>query len=87
MCFRGLEATCHENGLLLHLTKYIGNILCRLGMSSCKDISTPSSPTDKLALSDSDKFHDETLFCSIVGGLQYLIFTRPDISYAINKVS
>lgn len=29
---------------------------------------------------------DATLYRSVVGALQYLQFTRPDISYAVNKV-
>ncbi|GJT79051.1 ribonuclease H-like domain-containing protein [Tanacetum coccineum] len=29
---------------------------------------------------------DPTLYCSLAGGLQYLIFTRPDLSYAVQQV-
>ncbi|KAM0070796.1 putative RNA-directed DNA polymerase [Helianthus debilis subsp. tardiflorus] len=34
-----------------------------------------------------DLFSDATLYRSIVGALQYLTITRPDISYAVNQVS
>jgi hypothetical protein len=32
-------------------------------------------------------FPDHTLFCSTVGTLQYLSITRPDIAFAVNKLS
>ncbi|XP_035551021.1 uncharacterized mitochondrial protein AtMg00810-like [Juglans regia] len=35
---------------------------------------------------DNPNFEDVTLYHSIVGGLQYLSVTRPDISYSVNKV-
>jgi hypothetical protein len=34
-----------------------------------------------------DAFHDPTLFRSMVGALQYLTITRPDLTYAVNYVS
>ncbi|KAF5468349.1 hypothetical protein F2P56_012507 [Juglans regia] len=40
----------------------------------------------KLSQYDSPEFEDSTLFRSIVGGLQYLSLTRPDIAFAVNKV-
>lgn len=32
-------------------------------------------------------FHDPTLYRSIMGMLQYFIFTKPDIIYFVNQVS
>ncbi|XP_058003749.1 uncharacterized mitochondrial protein AtMg00810-like [Hevea brasiliensis] len=55
-------------------------------MSTCSPVST-ATPFDKLSAKDGQPFYDETLFQSIVGGLQYLTFTRPDIAFAVNKVS
>ncbi|CAM8920824.1 unnamed protein product [Rhodiola kirilowii] len=57
-------------------------------MENCKATSTPLSLTSKLTrdaghpLSDDDAFK----YRSMVGGLQYLTLTRPDISFAVNKV-
>nr|GEU50481.1 ribonuclease H-like domain-containing protein [Tanacetum cinerariifolium] len=36
--------------------------------------------------SDGDLISDLTLYRSLAGGLQYLTFTRPDISYAVQQV-
>lgn len=32
-------------------------------------------------------FNDPTLYRSLVGALQYLIITRPDLSYVVNQAS
>ena len=40
----------------------------------------------KLTKTGSDLFSDPTLYRSVVGALQYLTITRPEISLAVNKV-
>ena len=56
-------------------------------MLKCKTASTPMSSTDKLTALDGDPLSsdDATEYRSIVGGLQYLLITRPDISFAVNR--
>lgn len=46
--------------------------------------ATPVTLQNKFKSSDSISV-DATLFRSIVGALKYLTFTRPDITYAVNK--
>ncbi|XP_019246536.1 PREDICTED: uncharacterized protein LOC109226198 [Nicotiana attenuata] len=48
---------------------------------------TPISLKLSLHSNDSPSFSDPTLYSSLVGGLQYLTFTRPDIAFAVNQVS
>ncbi|XP_021751708.1 uncharacterized protein LOC110717351 [Chenopodium quinoa] len=50
-------------------------------MSTCKPSSTP---VDMSATSGSI-FDDPTLYRSLAGALQYLTFTRPDISYVVQQ--
>ncbi|XP_037493943.1 uncharacterized mitochondrial protein AtMg00810-like [Jatropha curcas] len=58
----------------------------RASMSSCKPCATPVDLSSKLSASDGPLFHDPTLYCSPAGALQYLTFTRPDISYAVQQI-
>ena len=68
--------------------KYALDLLHRVSMENCKPTSTPLSTSDQLArvsgrpLSTDDSFR----YRNVVGGLQYLTLTRPDISFAVNKV-
>ena len=72
-------------GLMLHQHKYILDILTRAGMTSCKSIDTLVSPSKVILLPD-HSFFDPTRFRQIVGALQYLTFTCPDICFAVNRV-
>ncbi|GJR35781.1 ribonuclease H-like domain-containing protein [Tanacetum coccineum] len=42
--------------------------------------------TDSKLSADGDPVSNPTLYCSLAGALQYLTFTRPDISYAVQQV-
>ena len=54
-------------------------------MLQCKSVDTPICTRHSHSLSVA-KFRDPTLYRSIVGGLQYLTFTCPDLTYAVNYV-
>lgn len=64
------------------------DILTRVGMSNCKPSPTPLSVSEKLSLYDGVALstEDSTRYRSIVGALQYLTLTRPDLAYSVNKV-
>jgi histone deacetylase 1/2 len=86
--FLGIEVTHFDSGLTLSQHKYSMDLLRRAGMLQCKSATTPMSATDKLSALDGDLLssEDATEYRSIVGGLQYLTITRPDVSYAVNRV-
>lgn len=54
-------------------------------MLDCMSINTPLAQKHDLHLSDAP-LDNETHYRSIVGALQYLTLTRPDLSYAVNLV-
>ena len=56
-------------------------------MDGAKDVITPLSATEPLSPNDASPSVDATPYRKLVGSLQYLAFTRPDISFAINKLS
>ena len=51
-------------------------------MANCKPLSTPCPLSSAVSHKHTEDSH---LYRRIVGALQYLNFTRPDISYAINQ--
>lgn len=87
--FLGIEVTHPStDGLLLTQKKYSAELLHRAGMLKCQPANTPMTSTDRLCNSDgvSLSSDDATQYRSIVGGLEYLIVTRPDLSYVVNRV-
>ena len=56
-------------------------------MTQAKPTSTLMCSNQKLPLSDSKEFDDPTIYRSTIGALQYLTMTRPNISFAVNKLS
>jgi histone deacetylase 1/2 len=77
-----------QSDLILTQEKYASQLLAKVGMQDCKSAPTPLSSTEQLSLQDGTPLGDEdsTRYRSIVGGLQYLTLTRPDISFSVNTV-
>ena len=55
-------------------------------MSSCKTSHTPVDTKGKLSSDDGELYSDPTYIRSLAGALQYLTFTRPDISYSVQQI-
>jgi hypothetical protein len=83
--FLGLNVQHTSSGLFLSQKQYMIEILERAGMVDCKPCSTPVDINPKLS-ADGAPIADPTDFRSLAGALQYLTFTRPDISYAVQQV-
>ena len=56
-------------------------------MNGCKAVSTPLEQNIKLRSDDRKKEVNGTLYRQLVGCLNYLTTTRPDIAYAISILS
>ena len=86
--FLGIEVNKVNDGLLLSQGKYTADLLKKTNMSDCKPFNTPLSTSEKLSLHEGDLLgsSDATQYRSIVGALQYLTLTRPDIFFSVNKV-
>jgi histone deacetylase 1/2 len=86
--FLGIEVKKVQNGIVLTQEKYAFDLLQRVGMSICKSSPTPLLASEKLSAHEGDALglDDSTRYRSVVGALQYLRLTRPDISFSVNKV-
>ena len=84
--FLGISVTRYSRGLFLSQKKYAEEIIERAGMSSSKPSPTPVDTKAKLSISSGNPYHDPTEYRSLAGALQYLTFTRPDISYAVQQI-
>ncbi|GKB69961.1 ribonuclease H-like domain-containing protein [Tanacetum coccineum] len=83
--FLGVSVTCDTSGMFLSQQKYATKVLERAGMLTCNPCRTPVDMDSKLAATG-DLVSDPTLYRSLAGALQYLTFTRPDISYAVQQL-
>ena len=86
--FLGIEVKRVKDGIVLSQEKYVSDVLKRAGMMNCKVSNMPLSTSEKLSKEEGEPLsaEDSTNYRSVVGALQYLTLTRPDISFPINKV-
>ncbi|PRQ18867.1 putative RNA-directed DNA polymerase [Rosa chinensis] len=84
--FLGIEVVRSSHGLALTQTKYTLDLLHRTNMTDAKPVSTPAATGKRLSLTDGTPLHDGSQYRSVVGALQYLTLTRPDISFVVNQV-
>uniref|UniRef100_A0A803PR46 Reverse transcriptase Ty1/copia-type domain-containing protein n=1 Tax=Cannabis sativa TaxID=3483 RepID=A0A803PR46_CANSA len=85
--FLGIEVFRDETGMYLSQGKYVTELLKRVDMSNIKPCSTPMVGGKPLSLYEGNELEDHSQYRSVIGALQYLTHTRPDIAFAVNKLS
>ncbi|XP_062085272.1 uncharacterized mitochondrial protein AtMg00810-like [Humulus lupulus] len=85
--FLGIEVCRDATGLYLSQSKYISKLLQRTIMMYVKPCPAPMVAGIPLSIHDGETLNTPTTYRSIIGALQYLSHTRPDISFAVNKLS
>jgi histone deacetylase 1/2 len=85
--FLGIEVKKSKTGLVITQEKYALDLLHRVRMKNCTTCPMPLSASEKLSIQGGDPLgaEDGTRYRSIVGALQYLTLTRPDIAFSVNK--
>jgi hypothetical protein len=84
--FLGVEVLQLNSGLLLSQRCYIMDLLKKTNMHEAKPITSPMASSSVLSAFSGDPMEDPSLYRSTVGSLQYLSLTRPDLSFAVNRV-
>ncbi|KAM0067227.1 putative RNA-directed DNA polymerase [Helianthus debilis subsp. tardiflorus] len=85
--FLGVEFIPTAHGLFLSQYRHIHDLLTLHRMDGAKSVQTPLCSSQVLTLEDGTPKVDPTPYRKLVGSLQYLAFIRPDISFAVNKLS
>ncbi|GJW60695.1 ribonuclease H-like domain-containing protein, partial [Tanacetum coccineum] len=83
--FLGISVTRDSSRMFLSQKKYVVEIIKRAHMVNCNPSQTPVDTESKLG-DDCDPVSDPTMYRSLAGSLQYLTFTRPNISYAVQRI-
>ncbi|XP_060169347.1 uncharacterized mitochondrial protein AtMg00810-like [Lycium barbarum] len=81
--FLGTEVQYFKGGIHRSQRKYAAELLKKTDMALAKSVSTPLAQKYGLQLSTGNLV-DASSYRSIVGSLQYLTLTRPDLSHAVN---
>ncbi|KAH0764589.1 hypothetical protein KY285_000460 [Solanum tuberosum] len=87
LVFLGVEVIQHDHGLTLTQSSFIADILNKFNMLDANSVITHLSTSEILSLDDGSPSADATLYRQVIGSLQYLTFTQPDISFAVNKLT
>ncbi|XP_047265992.1 uncharacterized mitochondrial protein AtMg00810-like [Capsicum annuum] len=85
--FLGLEVHRDSSGVFLNQHKYTQDLISLEGLQDSSSVGTPLELNVKYRLEEGDLLPDPTIFWQLVGSLNYLTITRPDISFAVQQVS
>lgn len=85
--FLGIEFHKISSGFFLHQSRYVSELLSKAGMDSANPCQTHCTVGQYLTAYGTPITSDQaSQYRSLVGSLQYLSWTRPDISFSINQV-
>ena len=83
--FLGISVVRTAAGFFLSQHAYAEELLERANMKECRPATTPVDTRAKLSADAGAPVDDASDYRSLVGGLQYLTMTRPDLSYAVQQ--
>jgi len=85
--FLGIEIARNDQGITLNQRKYVLDLLTATGFSDCKPSSIPMEPNQTLSQETGVVLADSKQYRRLIGKLQYLCITRPDITFAVSKLA
>ncbi|XP_070008598.1 uncharacterized mitochondrial protein AtMg00810-like [Nicotiana sylvestris] len=84
--FLCMEIIREPQGFIINQRKFTLELLEKFGCSGVL-VSSPLDPSSKLYLDLSPPLADPTIYCRLVGKLNYLTNTRPDICFVVLTLS
>ena len=85
--FLGLEIARSAQGIHLSQRKYTLTLLEDTSFIGSKPATLPMDPNLKLSATEGDPIKDGSVYRRLLGRLMYLTISRPDIAYAVHKLS
>ena len=85
--FLGLEVHTDSTGIFLNQHKYTQDLITLVGLQDTSSSNTPLEVNTKYRSKEGDLLPDPTIFRQLLGILNYLTITRPNISFAVQQVS
>ncbi|KAF8651260.1 hypothetical protein HU200_063510 [Digitaria exilis] len=83
--FLGIQVCRTATGFFLSQAQYADEVLERAGMTNSTAAPTPVDAKGKVSSASGTPLQDPTTYHNIVGALQYLTLTRPDLTYAVQQ--
>ena len=84
--FLGIEVMRSKHGIFLSQRKYVLDLLSETGKLGVKSCSSPMVPGIYLT-KEGETFEDPERYGRLVGKLNYLTVTRPDIAHSVSVIS
>lgn len=85
--YLGIEVKQGTECIELNQSSYAKKILEKDGLGDCNSTKYPMDPKEHISKDEKGRTVDPKMYKIMVGGLRYLVNTRPDIAFSVGIVS